>query len=138
MLPDPYNAHVDVSAVGSTTEEFTVVENSGRNTERVCKGAAQGEPQKLKIQHKTAGKGDAIRDRHLVRLESYVVEDGSENTAKPIVLYAVADIPRIGPTDTQLTAMFEQFVGLLRGASGDPANEGDQTVFFDRWLLGES
>jgi len=138
MLPDPYNGHVDISGGTETTTPYTVINMSGNAVDRKNYSSAAGGPRKLKISHTTAGKGDAKRDRHLVRLEAYVVEDGIENPAKPIALFMVADIPQVGVTDSQKTQLFESFVGLVRGASGDAANEGDESEFFTRFLGGES
>lgn len=138
MLPDPFNAHVDVSGGTPTTKPFTILSTLPNGTVRQYAAAPAGEPKVLKISHSTVGKGVNMRDRHLVRLESYVVEDTVENPAKPVSAYMVLDIPRVGVTATQKSDLFKRFVGLLRGASGDAANAGDQTNFWDRLWLGES
>ena len=138
MLPDPFNAPVDVPSGAAVTAPFTLTSMAANSTVRVNTTANAGEPKVLKVSHQVVGKNSAARDRHLVRLESYVVEDSVEQMDKPISFYAVFDVPQAGVTSAQLAGMFEQFIGLLRGGSGDVAYDGDATVLFDRVIGGES
>lgn len=138
MLPDPFNGHVDVSGGTPTTKPYTILSMLPNGSVRSYTGAPAGEPKTLKISHSVVGKGTNARDRHLVRLESYVVEESVEVSSKPISAYMVLDIPRSGVTSTQKADLFKRFVGILRGASGDAANAGDQTNFWDRVMNGES
>lgn len=139
MLPDPYDAHADVSGGTISTHPFSLVSLAGNASVRENFALTiAGKPKTLKISHSVVGKGASARDRHLVRLESYVVEDGVENPAKPIAFYTVLDIPQVGVTATQLSDMFIRYFGMWRGDSGDAANQGDQTEFFDRIVNGES
>lgn len=137
MFSDPLLAHVDAGGA-ETTVPYALTSLVGQASERSNSGASDGEPKKIRISHTKVGKGETARVRHLVRLESYVVEDGVENTNKPVAIYAVADVPNIGVTDAQLEDLFLSFVGLLRGASGDAANAAASSTFFNRWIGGES
>jgi hypothetical protein len=138
MLPDPYDADLLVPSGSAVQTEFTLVSLAGNSTTRQNVAADDGDPKVLKIAHSVVGKGASARDRHLVRMESYVVEDSVEDQSKPIALYAVADIPKSGVTAAQLSDLWAQFVGLLFGGSGEATYDGDQTIFFDRWLNGEA
>lgn len=138
MLPDPFTGHSDVAGGTATTYPYTMISMLPNGTVRQNLAADAGEPKTLKISHSVVGKGTNARDRHLVRLESYVVEDTIENPAKPISVYVVFDFPKSGVTTTQKSDLFKRFVGLLRGASGDAANAGTQSQFWDRILAGES
>lgn len=138
MLPDPFNADKVVPSGAAVQQPFTQVSLSGGASVRKDLTSDDGGPKVMKLSHNTVGKGDSIRDRHLVRLEAYVVEDSVEDQSKPIALYAVADIPRNGVTASQLSALWKQFTGLFLGGSGEVAYDGDQTVFFDKWVSGQS
>lgn len=138
MFADPYPAHDDIAGGTETTHDYTLLSLESNASNRVNFDAADGEPKVLRISHTPIGKGTTARVRHLAKFTSFVVEDGLENTGKPIALYAVADIPVSGVTAGQKADLFTQFVGAIRGASGDAANEGDSTEFFDRWVNGES
>jgi hypothetical protein len=138
MLPDPFQADVLVASGSAVQQPFTLASLTGQATVRKDLTADDGEPKVLKFSHTVVGKGASARDRHLVRLEAYVVEDSIENTAKPVALYAVADIPQSGVTAEQLSALWAQFTGLFIGGSGEATYDGDQTAFFDRWIGGES
>jgi len=138
MYADPMAANQLVPSGGAVDNDFAITSLLANSTTRRNFSASDGEPKVLKISHSIAGSGSLKRNRHLVRLESYVVEDSVENPNRPISIYAVADIPQSGVTAAQLTDLWEQFVGLFCGSSGTVAFDSDQTVFFDRWLNGES
>jgi hypothetical protein len=138
MLPDPFDLDTIVASGSAVQQPYTLAALTGQAAVRKDLTASDGEPKVLKISHTTVGKGASVRDRHLVRLEAYVVEDSVEDQSKPIALYAVADIPRNGVTAAQLSDLWEQFTGLFLGGSGEVTYDGDQTVFFDRWIGGES
>lgn len=138
MLADPFLAHVDVAGGAPTTEGYALLSVSGGNTVRVRNvDPTAGYPKTLKISHQKVGKGSKARMRHLVRLEGYQVTDGVEDLSVPYAVYTVLDVPESGISETQLQAIWKRFVGLLRGASGDAANEGDETQFFHKWHRGE-
>lgn len=138
MFSDPLNADLNVISGSAVTKPFTMMNNAGNSTMRVNTTAAVGDPRVLRISHTEVGKGSQARARHLVRLESYGVVEGAEDPAKVAALYLVADIPKSGITAAQKTALFHQFVGLVRGGSGNVAYDGNPADFFDRWLNGES
>lgn len=139
MFADPFNSPVDVSGGTETTVPFTLISLGMSNSVRKNVTADAGDPRVLEVSHSVVGKNSTTRDRHLVKMKSYQLDDeGEEDQSSPaLVFYAVADVPRSGFTADQITAMFQQFVGLLRGAGGDAANSGDQTVFLNKWLNGE-
>lgn len=138
MLPDPFNAPVDVSGGTQTTNPYTLVGLGSSQSERCDVTASAGEPKFMKVSHSDVGKGSTSRKRHMVRLEAYQVVDGAEDKSlPPLALYAVADVPVAGFTSNQVTDLYRQFCGLLRGCGGDAANQADATVFFNRWLNGE-
>lgn len=138
MYADPYSAFEITPSGGEVSNDFTITSLQANSTVRRYFGATDGEPTVLKMSHSVVGSGASKRDRHLVRLESYVVVDEVEDLSKPISIYAVADIPQAGVTSAQLTALWAQFVGLLLGSSGSVAYNNDQSEFFDRWVQGES
>jgi hypothetical protein len=138
MFSDPFQAPKDVSSGSAITEPFTLVSLANNSSIRVNVDAADGEPKVMKVSHTDVGKGTLARTRHLFRFESFVVEDSVENLAKPIAFYAVFDIPKTGASSAQLLELYEQFVGALRGGSGDVVYDGDATVCFNRILNGES
>lgn len=138
MLPDPFNAPVDIAGGTQITNPFTLIGLGSNQSDRRDVTAAAGEPSVLKVSHSTVGKGATLRNRHLARIEAYPIVDSVEDkSAQPLALYAVADVPANGFTSDQVTALYRQFCGLLRGCGGDSANQANATVFFDRWLAGE-
>lgn len=137
MLPDPFQAKFEAPSTSEVVYPWTLMSMANGSSVRKVTDSTDVAAKIMKISHNTVGKGATLRNRHLVRLESYVVEDGNDVLTKPIALYAVADIPATGVTDAQMTSMFKQFVALLRGSSGHAANNSSQTFFFDRWLAGE-
>lgn len=138
MLSDPLVADVDVPSGSAVTASFTLLNMKPNGTDRINFAADVGEPKVLQISHTNVGKGAAARKRHLVRMESYSVVDGLEDPTKKAAIYLVADIPDVGITATQKSDLFRQFVGLLRGGSGNVTYDADPTAFFDRFLNGEA
>lgn len=138
MFADPYLAPKNVASGSAATQAFSLVSNNGTATTRVNTGSyTAGDPKVLKISHSVVGKGANARDRHLVRLEAYPVINSVEVKETPIAFYAVFDIPQVGPTSTQITSMWRQFVGMLRGSSGDVVYDASQSSFLDKVLRGE-
>ncbi|DAD50875.1 coat protein [ssRNA phage SRR5467090_9] len=138
MFSDPLVADVNVTSGGAVTKPFTTINYGTRSTDRVYIAAAAGDPRQLKISHEVVGKGSAARDRHLVSLVAYGVVGGVEVPSTKATVYLVADIPQSGITAAQKTAMFHQFVGLIRGGSGNVAYDGLPADFWDRFLNGEA
>lgn len=138
MYADPYGAFEIVPSGSEVSNNFAVTSTLANATVRKNFSADDGEPKVLKMSHSVVGSGTTKRDRHLVRLEAYVVEDEVEDVQRPISLYCVADVPQKGVTDAQMSALWTQFVGILLGSSNAVAFDGDQTEFFDRWVNGES
>jgi len=138
MFADPLPLHNDVSGASPTTEAYTLISLESNASVRQNMTATAGNPKTLKISHATAGKGAALRNRHLMRMEAYQLTDGVEDPSKPpMAVYVVAEVP-LGITADQRTNFFNRFVGAIRGASGDAANSAVRQTFWDRWLAGES
>lgn len=138
MFSDPLNADLNVTSGAAVTKPFTMVNNGGTSSMRVNFTAAVGDPKVLRISHTPAGKGSQARVRHVAQVECYSVVEGAEDPTKVAKLYVVADIPVTGITAAQKTALFHQFIGLLRGGSGNVTYDGNPADFFDRWVNGES
>lgn len=138
MFSDPLVADVNVASGGAVTKSFTILNSGNRSTERVNVSAAAGDPKVLKMSHQQVGKGSTARMRHLVRLEAYGLDAGVEVPAIVGAVYLVADIPLSGFSAAQKTALFHQFVGLVRGGSGNVTYDGNPADFWDRFLNGES
>lgn len=137
MFADPVTFHIiGVDAPNSASWALTGL--SGNASTRQYLAAGAGGPKLARFSHSVVGKGDAVRDRHLVRFESYVVEDSIENPAKPISMYAVADIPRVGTTSTQKIALWRTFSGFFLGSSGAVAYDNNYAGFVEKWLSGQS
>lgn len=137
MFADPLVASVEVISGSAVTNPFTLMNLGANSSQRVDVTAAAGDPKVLKISHTDVGKGTSARTRHLVRLEAYGVVEGVEDPTKVGSVYMVADIPKAGFSAAQKTALFYQFVGLVRGASGNVTYDGDPALFWDRFLNGE-
>lgn len=138
MFSDPLVASVDVDSGAAVTASYTVINNLNRATDRVNTNAAAGDPKVLKISHTDVGKGVSARKRHMVRLEAYSVAEGVEVPSVKASLYLVADIPASGITAAQEKKLWQQFVGLLRGASGNVTYDSNEATFFTRFLNGEA
>lgn len=137
MFADPYAVPVDIASA-SETHPTALVSLTGNASVRIFTDTDAGGPRNLKISHSVVGKGTSLRNRHLARLESFVVEDTVENRSKPIALYVVADIP-VGATSDQVEDLMTSMTGLLRGKSCGASGEApDPSLFLDRWLQGEA
>jgi len=139
MFSDPLVADVNVISGGAVTRPFTTVNYGVKSTDRVYVAAAAGDPKSLKISHTTVGKGATARDRRLVSLVAYPVVGGVEvQTTPSLKVQLVVDCPQQGITAAQKTAMFHQFIGLIRGGSGNVAYDGVPGDFWDRFMNGEA
>lgn len=138
MFSDPLVADVNVTSGGAVTRSFTTINYGVKSTDRVYTAAAAGDPRVLKISHEVVGKGSTARDRHLVSLKAFSVVGGVEVPTVSANVYLVADIPHSGITAAQKTALFHQFIGLIRGGSGNVAYDGVPGDFWDRFLNGEA
>nr|URG15526.1 MAG: coat protein [Leviviridae sp.] len=138
MFADPFNATYD-QAGAAHTEPYSLISVNGQNSVRVNMTADhEAGPTTLKISHQLVGKGANARDRHLARFECPQDVEGVPNPANVAAVYVVADIPRGSFTETQLNGMWRSIVGLLRGTNGATPEEGDATVFWDKFLAGQS
>jgi hypothetical protein len=101
--------------------------------------AGTGYPRELYISHTEVGKGAALRDRHLVRMESPVLVDGVEDGRKNAV-YLVADCYRNAFTWVLHERLLKQFYGLLIGGSAQVSSTDafDLEAFSKRFMYGES
>lgn len=138
MFSDPIVAATDVDSGVAVTKSFGIINNLGTASDRINFAAAAGDPKLMKISHTNVGKGVSARKRHLVRLEAYGVVGGVEDTTKVASVYLVADIPDNGITAAQKKQLWQGIVGLIRGSSGNVAYDSDNTIFWDRFLNGES
>lgn len=136
MFADPYAANHDVSGAGGT-KACSIVSVNGTGTVRVFTTPTTNYPEVMRISHTTVGKGQALRNRHLIRLEKFQ-EDGAVKLSTSGALYMVADFPVFGFTATMQEKMLRQLVGIVRGGSGDAFNELVPATFLDRWAAGES
>lgn len=138
MFADPFNVPYDQSG-SAVTEPFTLVSPLANGSVRVNMTAdPSATPPTLKISHQVVGKGSTARDRHLARFETPLVVEDVPNPAIVASVYIVADIPKAGFTADQKEGLWRSIVGLVRGASGDSANEGDATIFWNKFLSGQS
>lgn len=135
-FPDPFNAP-KMNNGSSLTKAFTLIETLGPQSQRKYVAAPAGEPKYLRISHTTSGKGTSLRNRHLVRLEADCVVGGVADPTRRAAAYAVFDIPANDFSDAQITDLWKQFVGILRGKSGD-ATDYDASVFWTKFAGGES
>lgn len=138
MFSDPLVASVDVDSGAAVTASYTIINNLNRATDRINVAAAVGDPKVLKMSHQDVGKGSSARRRHVVRLEAYGVVEGVEDPTKVAALYMVADIPKSGITAAQEKKLWQQFVGLLRGGSGNVTYDSNEATFYTRFLNGEA
>lgn len=138
MFSDPIVAACDVDSGVAVTKSFTIINTQGKATDRINASAAIGEPKVLKMNHTSVGKGSSARKRHLVSLEAYGVVGGVEDPSLVGKVYLVADIPDTGFTDAAKKLLWQQFVGLVRGASGNVTYDSDVATFWTRFLNGES
>lgn len=136
MLPDPFNAPFDVSGSAQTIPWTLITVGPGTSIRKSALTA--GKPRTMRISHSVVGKGSSKRDRHMVRIESYPVVDELEvSNAQPAAIYLVADIPSNGFAAADIEYLWNQFVGMLRGGSGDACNAGVPSIFWNRFLAGE-
>jgi len=136
MLADPFIAPKLSS--GTSWANFTLLPSVGNSIVRENLVATAGNPRDLTISHQLVGKkGGNKRNRRAMRLSLNSLVDGIEDTSKVASFTLVADVPETGITDAQIAQLRIQFVGILLGSSGDVADNGDETVFFDRFLAGE-
>lgn len=92
-------------------------------------------PEWFKISHQVVGRGTAIRDRHMVRVEASSVDGTAIGTHQPVIAYAVFDIPRSFKGANIEYQLVRQLVGWLRDAIDDGVS--DYTTNFARLLNGE-
>lgn len=138
MFADPFNVPYDQSGAVKT-EPFTLVSPLANGSLRVNLTAdPTSTPPTLKISHQTVGKGSSARDRHLARFETPLCVEDVPNPAIVASAYVVVDIPKAGFTAEQKAGLWRSLTGLIRGASGDAANEGDPDVFWNKFLSGQS
>jgi hypothetical protein len=137
LFADPHNAHISVASGAETTVPYTRLSQLGNSCVYENLIAAVGNPRVMKLSHSVVRKGDAKANRHLARMEAFVVVDGVEDRNLPISAYTVLDIPLLA-TASQRTTLFRHYIGMLRGSSGDVVYDDDPTYFWDRLIAGES
>jgi hypothetical protein len=138
MFADPFNVPYDQPGAAHT-EPFTLVSPLSNGSVRVNLTAdPTALPTALKISHQVVGKGSSARNRHLAKFETPLVVEDVPNPAIVASVYVVADIPSVGFTAEQKEGLWRSIVGLLRGTNGDTPTEGDATVFWDKFLSGQS
>lgn len=93
-------------------------------------------PEWMKISHQVVGKGDATRDRHMVRFEASSVDGTAIGTHQPVVAYAVFDIPRAYKGTNIEYQLARLLVGFIRGTHQGEESP-DYTTNFAKLLNGE-
>lgn len=136
MFADPAVLPKDASVDAQQNVNWILKELNGQSSVRFIAGAANDYPELMKISHTTVGKGSAIRDRHLVRIESYGLTGGVKDKTIVASAYAVFDIPRVGVSSDNVYRLWTHLIGTLRGKGG-LVNYGDPAVFIDKFLRGE-
>lgn len=139
MYTEPLVSPNDANTGGTLSYTFDLITFPNVSTGSLRKNAvadAGTTPEWLKISHQTVGKGDATRDRHLVRFEQSSVDGTNIGTHLPSVAYVVFDIPRAYRSSTAPTVLARALVGFLRGVDAD-ASTPDYTTFFGKLLNGE-
>lgn len=139
MLPDP----VQIPYLGDDDKEWvrkTVAAQGARymrSTDDYVAGT--GYPRDLYISHTEVGKGAALRDRHLCRMESPIIVDGVED-GRSNAIYLVSDCYRNAFSWTLYERLCKQFFGLLIGGAGQVSSTPafDLDAFTKRFLHGES
>jgi hypothetical protein len=137
MLPDPFEANVDIGGGSPTTRDFVIVSQSANQVLRRNITASSGTVERMRVSHSVVGKNQFARDRHLLRLETNGWDGTSVDPTHVGSIYIVADLPRVNFPDAYKAELFAQLIGIMRGGSGDAFQEWDATLFFDRWINGE-
>lgn len=134
---DPLNVRMDED--DSTDYPFGVVEWSGPKAsirKNQSSGLTAGTPKILRISHTRVGKGQAARDRHLVRIEANAVVDGVE-TNTVVAGYAVFDVPVLGFNQGQVNEICSLLCGTIRGNNASTGDfSPDLTLFFEKFVGG--
>lgn len=134
MFADPLVLTLDQAS--AATKNYVLIQNGGAGSLRVLDAVDDGVyPHFLKISHQVVGKGEAVRDRHLVRLETSSVDGTSIGTKLPLVAYAVIDAPRAYINSSAMAAMNKSLTGLIRGATGTATPSW--SAFWDKLVRGE-
>lgn len=143
MFPEPFVCDFDIVNTDPNKEvTFNIIGWPG-GAGSVRKNIATDEglmPEWLKISHQQVGKGNALRDRHLVRFEvSSTDENGNVGTSIPAVAYAVFDIPRYNCAANTPTILARMLAGFIRTANSSDASPdySSATANMKKFLNGE-
>jgi hypothetical protein len=138
MLSDPHVANIDVSSGAETTASFTRVNPGNFASEYKNFSAAAGAPSVLRVSHKKEGKKGSVRDRRLLSLECYGLDENDVEIPDVVAkINVVLDVPQGKFTTTQIDNLYRQVLGVLRGGSGDVVYDTDPTAFWNRFVNGE-
>lgn len=93
-------------------------------------------PYLLKISHQEAGKGLAIRDRHMLRFETKCTTADDVETGPSGALYVVADFPRQNFSALQKEVLWKQLTGFLLNGSAQAAVDASAKDLYTHWHAG--
>lgn len=137
MFADPFQVNRDVASGAAVLDPYNRITLQG-NSALYLRGTVHANfPKYLRISHAVAGSGRGQRDRRLAQFQLPQVIDSVE-TGLNATFSIIADIPRVGITSTQTDSAYRCLVGLLRMASSDTTYGTNQTLFWDKFLRGES
>lgn len=137
MYAEPFVCDYDGTvAVGNTPQTYNLISFPSGNAS-IRKNVLTDTgllPEWMKISHQVVGKGEAVRDRHLIRFEQSSTDaDDNVGTTLPCVAYIVMDVPRKNCLATTPLALVRQLVGFLRNANADDTAP-DYTSAGCNWL----
>jgi len=117
MYADPFVCPNDNVSPGVESRTYDLI-SFPTGSQSIRKNAATDDglsPEWMKVSHQVVGKGDAIRDRHMVRFEASSVDGTAIGTHQSVVAYAVFDIPRAYKGASIEYQLCRQLCGFLRG-----------------------